>query len=393
MTQQEMINILNHYTLDYNLTWDEIKYDADKAIMRINSHLGAIFPKMSEIMSSPNHHYSIRVKDRDVQIFPERYILSVVIPFIASEVLARDEEFTTIYNKYVLEFENGLYDMFQNEFNRVPEVFKQSIDAGVFFAKDHPQRKVFMEIEKNLPKFVFDVHYHINCPYIELSNPVFDEYQYEYGTTAYVLPVPQQDYISKSGAFVYKFKGWSKDPRVVTELIQADAPILMVEDIHLYAMWERESTLENVEGAVMIKPIYKHRINNLEIPNIVNGVEVSSIVSSFAEGSTLTKVSLPSTINVIFENAFVDVDATFPSYTKSGNLVLKQNAFTYTQPTTVYIPRSVRNMESGAFTFTHTEGTSTICCEILEINKPDEWANDWVRTSGDLIIKWGHYHG
>ena len=46
------------------------------------------------------------------------------------EILARDEEFTTIFNKYAAEVEEGLFNMFQNEFNRA--FFLDKSDQGAF---------------------------------------------------------------------------------------------------------------------------------------------------------------------------------------------------------------------------------------------------------------------
>ena len=145
MTQQDIVNELNRMVIGYNINWDMIKYDADRAIMRINSHLGAEYPMISQVLLSPNHRYTITKNGHEYPIFPERYLLTVVIPFIATEILARDEEFTTIYNKYVVDFENGLFDMFQNEYNKVPLVFRQDTDVGVFFDKDHPNHKIHQD--------------------------------------------------------------------------------------------------------------------------------------------------------------------------------------------------------------------------------------------------------
>ena len=396
MTQQEMVDILNHYTIDYNVTWDEVKYDADRAIMRINSHLGAKYPKMSEIMVSPEHHYSIRVKDKDVQIFPERYILTVVIPFIASEILARDEEFTTIYNKYVLDFENGLFDMFQNEFNKVPAVFRQDIDSGVFFAEGTPQRKVSMDVEKNLPKFVFDIHYHNTNPYIDLPEVLFDTYSYEYETTAKVLDMPEssKQIISKSGAFVYKFKGWSKDPRIVTELVPIGTEILMTEDLHLYTVWERESTLNLTNGVVTIKDEYKSVLTYLEIPDYINGKLVETIPADFLEGADALKtVVLPTYLVRVSRYAFTNsnlANVAFPEYNGGNNIIIEPEAFNIESAsniTNIYLPRSVSNI--GAYAFTISPAI-TINCEVLEANKPEGWAENW---EGYNTVNWGVYNG
>lgn len=397
MTQQEMIDILNHYTIDYNVTWDEVKYDADRAIMRINSHLGAKYPKMSTIMASPEHHYSIRVKDKDVQIFPERYILTVVIPFIASEVLARDEEFTTIYNKYVLDFENGLFDMFQNEFNKVPAVFRQDLDAGVFFAEGTPQRKVSMDAEKNLPKFIFDIHYHNTNPYIDLPEILFDAYAYEYGTTAKVLDMPEasKQIISKSGAFAYKFKGWSKDPRITTELVDIGTEILMTEDLHLYTVWERESTLSlSEDGSVSIKESYRDKLTYLEIPNYINGQVVTIIPQDFLKDcESITTVLLPLTIEIVESRAFTTntlSSIVFPEYNGSNAITLKEYAFNIqgaTGITSIYLPKSITNININTFKFS---SKISFNCEVLEENKPSGWQDGW---SAGHTVNWGIYNG
>lgn len=396
MTQQEMVDILNHYTIDYNVTWDEVKYDADRAIMRINSHLGAKYPKMSAIMVSPEHHYSIRVKDKDVQIFPERYILTVVIPFIASEILARDEEFTTIYNKYVLDFENGLFDMFQNEFNKVPAVFRQDVDSGVFFAEGTPQRKVSMDVEKNLPKFVFDIHYHNTNPYIDLPEVLFDTYSYEYETTAKVLDMPEasKQIISKSGAFVYKFKGWSKDPRIVTELVPIGTEILMTEDLHLYTVWERENTLNFTNGVVTIKDEYKSVLTYLEIPDYINGKLVETISANFLEGADKLKtVVLPTYLVKVSRFAFTNsnlANVIFPEYNGANNIIIEPEAFNiegFSNITSIYLPRSVSTI--GAFAFTISPAI-TINCEVLKDNEPNGWAKGW---AGNNTVNWGVYNG
>ena len=324
------------------------------------------------------------------------YILTVVIPFIASEVLARDEEFTTIYNKYVLDFENGLFDMFQNEFNKVPAVFRQDLDAGVYFAEGTPQHKVSMDAEKNLPKFIFDIHYHNTNPYIDLPEILFDAYAYEYGTTAKVLDMPEasKQIISKSGAFAYKFKGWSKDPRIVTELVPIGTEILMTEDLHLYTVWERESTLNLTDGAVTIKPEYQSVLTYLEIPDYINGKIVTTIPGRFSgDSGNLKTIVLPTYLTRVSRFAFTNlsiVDIIFPEYNGINNIIIESEAIYMEGPsniTSIYLPRSISTIGAYAFTINHN---IVINCEVLEENKPAEWVEGW---SGNHTVNWGVYNG
>ena len=43
MLKQRDIERLNRLTIGYNITWDDVKYDADRAIDKINAFLGS-FP-------------------------------------------------------------------------------------------------------------------------------------------------------------------------------------------------------------------------------------------------------------------------------------------------------------------------------------------------------------
>ena len=128
-------------------------------------------------------------------IFPERYILTVVIPYIASEVLARDEEFTTIYNKYVMDFENGIFDMFQNEYNKVPPVFRQDSDVGVFFTEGTPE--YVKQKEKPVFDFSFNVYYDFNfAEYYNTQKFTTDLSKYPFGGSVIVKDSTVQEFIS-----------------------------------------------------------------------------------------------------------------------------------------------------------------------------------------------------
>ena len=137
MKRSELITELNRMTLRYNLTWSDIKSDADKAIHQVNNLLGTDYPMLSKIMLSDNSEYSERVDDEDVPIIKDVYFYSVIIPFVAMEILARDEEFTTIFSKYQQEYMQGKFQMFSNEFNHVPDRYKRGRVEGVFFPSNN----------------------------------------------------------------------------------------------------------------------------------------------------------------------------------------------------------------------------------------------------------------
>lgn len=140
MTREQLIERLNQLTLRYNLTWDDIKYDADRAIDQINNRLGTVFPYLSSVMINENSTYTYNIYENiedapkvPMPILKDEYFHSVIIPFIAMEILARDEEFTTVYSKYQEDFEKGMFNLFNKEFNYIEDRFKRNRIEGVFF--------------------------------------------------------------------------------------------------------------------------------------------------------------------------------------------------------------------------------------------------------------------
>lgn len=392
MTQQDIIDELNRMVIGYNIHWDMIKYDADRAIMKINSHLGSEYPMMSDVMLSPQHRYTIRLGNNDVPIFPERYILTVVIPFIASEVLARDEEFTTIYNKYVMDFDNGLFDMFQNEFNKVPLVFRQDKDVGVFFSPDIKEHKIHKDRDRNLPVFEFNIYYHLN---VKDYNPVqqftMDTRKYKYGTDAVVLDTTISEFINDLEH--YSFLGWATSPTDTIMYNAGDEIKNITRDIHLYAQWDEDAVLDITNtGVLTIKDAYASKLTTLIIPAYVSGVLVRTIANEFTTNAdNLISVVLPRTNLTIESYAFNNTSLKsliLPLYDYLRDypkrVTLKPNAINIHSLTSLYIPYSVSNIEANAI-----NNVPTIRCEIE--TKPTGWEDGWY--TGTTDIDWGVANG
>ena len=388
MTQQDIVEELNRIIVGYNITWDSIKYDADRAIEKINNYLGAKFPLMSDVLLGPQHKYALLMNGSYVPIFNKKYILTVVIPFIATEVLARDEEFTTIYNKYLLDFENGLFDMFQYEFNRVPLSFRQSKDVGVFFEYDTPQRKIQDDAMKNLPVFKFKVHYHLNAEF-DIDVPfTFDNNLYDYGSKATVLDATVKEVID--GLYTYKFEGWEwHNDKFNTVNINTGATLDILGEIHLYAVWNKTCVLGWDSNNLVIK---NKNIITLNIPKYVEGKLVTEIPENFTYNcSKLIHISLPKTNLTLSSNAIVGTSIQsleFPKYDyirETPNITLYENAITGTSINYLYIPYSVKTIDLDAIS-----GIPNISCEIDR--EPEGWETGWTNTP-DNNIEWGVTNG
>ena len=418
LTQQNILDRLNQMAIRYNLTWYDIQYDADKAIAKINAFLGTSYPGMSSILLSPDSTYSVRTGGVDIPIIHDEYIHSIILPFIAMEVLSRDEEFTTIYNKYANEVEEGLFTMFQREFNRVPLVFRQQPDQGVFFAADTALATIQRNKIADLPVFKFRVIYHINNANIALTAGlkfVEDTRAYLYNDTA-TIKGWNIELLSTDNTTAFRFLGWSRSPNQVSgELLSVGSKLTVVSDIHLYARWDETPTLTNIAGIVSIKDVYKPSLTYLVIPDVVNNMIVREIATDFLLDSDPTKerhavnlmnIILPKYLTKIRTSAFngfqgteiilpeTEINMTYPG------IVIENAAFADTPNLrNITIPSNVMTMIGTPFPIVDGK-TMHIKCRRIQALVPDwdsstltGWQSTWYAQTNDnynVSVEWGY---
>lgn len=413
MTQRELLQRLNQLTLRYNLTWFDIRYDADKAISKINNFMGTKYPNMSEILVAPESTYTLRSEGVDVPIFPTEYIHSVVIPYIASEVLARDEEFTTIYNKYMIEIEEGLFHMFQREFNRVPYVFRQHPDRGVLFPSGSHQAKIVHNSMKDLPRFKFRIKFYPNNPHIVMSagqefpipNDTYEPnrvYDYDEDLT---LPSVEYTYLSSDGTAAYTFVGWTQAPTIAADIKKTGDHIKVRSDLQFYAVWDKQDTLLlDSSGTLTINNNYRAMLTNLEIPETLNGRTVSSIDSDFILGASLIKrVVLPGHSYRIKTGAFdgfIGDTIIFapPTSSYTPRILIEEEAFPkLAHVREMYLPEHIHSIGENAFSSAYNKHLILNVAK-LEQNIPDTWEHNWYiadateNENGSTEVRYG-YHG
>lgn len=429
ITQKNIVDRINLLTVDYNISWMDIMIDADRAITKINNFIGANYPAMSYVLDSPDRAYAFRSGEDedgpvDTPYFADEHIYNVVIPFIAMEVLARDEEFTTIYNKYAAEVEDGLFAMFQKEFNRVPLAFRQNPDQGVFFASDSAAAIIRHNNQEDLPVFKFKVYYHVNMDDILFGATPFvsDVQGYLLNAEATVLGW-NEEMLSVDNTKAYTFLGWTTDPKQVTDSKYAvGSKITMVTDIHLYAKWEVAEVLTNYIGeGLKIIDKYKPDLTNLVIPDVVSNRIVETISGDLLKHSTdntkdatgLMSITLPNFVTKLEANAFNGFqgdEIIFPQTIVDNQtyigITIEADAFIHTPMLSkILLPANVRTIESGAFpvvTLDTSIAYREIRCEILEQNKPSwdveeltGWHDDWHDASNpgvgyELHVTWGY---
>lgn len=347
MTQQDILNAVNNLAIGNHVSWQDIMYDADRAIDKINARLGAKFPKMSEVLVSYDSTYSIMIKGKVVPLFDDRYIRTIVIPFIASEILARDEEFTTIYNKYLLDVEDGLYDMFANEFNKIPEPLKQDTTTGIFFprkAKPAPTYIVgrsFVQEHcedrryhgKDLD-FTLNVNYHINLANIAKHNSfVVDSINHKFNEAYDIITISQSSpyykYVSFDGVTGYTFDSWYKDPLCTMAMPEH---VNLISDLNVYAKWNAYDTLTyNLSGNTCTVALgnnnFKDLVVNLQIPEYIQGFRITHVGGSFLPSSNnVDIVTFPMSDLIVQANAFNNFKGSKISFPMYGDIRFNANS-------------------------------------------------------------------
>jgi hypothetical protein len=326
------------------------------------------------------------------------------------EVLARDEEFTTIYNKYATEMNDGLFDMFQREFNNVPFEFRQNPGEGVFFGIDTALGKMqHNQRDLNVPTFKFKVTYYPNNNEISLTQTfIRDVKAYVYDQAATILYPPSTYYYSEDGSKAFTFKAWSRDRGGVntitgtyTEVVGTPTLVKMRADLNLFATWDSFPTLLiSSSGIVTINIVHRPNLINLVIPEYVNGIQVITIPTSFVSANAPTTdlftgaIYLPNSVDVISLGGFAGFKGERIQLNE-GITYIGASAFSATPNLKeIIIPASVTDIAIGAFPVVAGKHL-VIKARVLEANKPNGWLNGWYANSDpaqnySVEIIWGY---
>lgn len=394
-TQQDLVHRLNQLTLRYNLTWFDIKYDADLAIEHINNFMGTKYPPISLYMTHSDATYTFRASKHNVPIFPDRYMHSVVIPYIAIQILTRDEEFTQVYQKYQQDLDDGLYQMFHNEFNRVPYEFRQNPDQGVFFSPESADeaRRIknfnHHNRRKDLPSPKFRVSYYPNNDEALLTVKfVEDMHGYKYGDTVKVKGFSSYLY-STDGLIRYSLQGWTYDKGNTSTELHTNDEFEIINDTNLFALWDRYVTIEVNSGIVTIKNKAEDKLRRLRIPERVYGRRAEIIPADFAKNADLLEVlELPPSLKLIRSDAFNEFNGTTILFNETEQLesvTIEKNAFiNMPNLTSIVIPTNVTKIKAGAFKRTN-DNVLTIYVRFLKENVPAGWEEGWHDIDPDYI--------
>ncbi len=186
-----------------------------------------------------------------------------------------------------------------------------------------------------------------NVTFVDYDDSVLATYQVNYGENS---PLPSEP--SRAG---YEFDRWS----VITSNVTNDLRVIAVYSV-IIVDFEFDSETGEITG-------YNGTSTQIFIPSEIDGVTVIKIGDYAFKDKRLTKVTIPSTVQIIGIGAFEGNQITDLSLSE-GLITIDNQAFKSNRLTNLDIPSTVRNL--GAESFQSNQLTNLIIPEgIVEINQ------------------------
>lgn len=140
MTHIELQQLINHSLAGEQLSFKEMIPHINYAIDAINTQLNTIYPTI-ELTST----------DAGYEVFPDRYIRSVVVPGAVWHFYTVDEEGGMGGGQFQLDFQQGLFTMLRDFSGLIPEEYFADYKQGkVSFERDALEGKAGLTINNRV---------------------------------------------------------------------------------------------------------------------------------------------------------------------------------------------------------------------------------------------------
>ena len=126
-----MITNINKYLAGEMLRYEDLEPFLDRTIDDINSELNSCYPSISEFMDDPEI-----TAEANYELFPNRFIRSVVIPGAAYYFYQADEEGDQVAGSFGAMYREGLYKMQRDYLIKVPLEYQDDSEGYASFAWD-----------------------------------------------------------------------------------------------------------------------------------------------------------------------------------------------------------------------------------------------------------------
>ena len=133
----QIVNLINKHLADEFCSVAELTNYMDRVIDDINTRLNSKFPTISEVIATAGN-----TTDPDYNMFPDKYIRSVLVVGAAYKYYITDEEGNVTAQQYGAEYNQNLFYMERDYSFSIPEIYRESdqgfitnsdSEAGVWF--------------------------------------------------------------------------------------------------------------------------------------------------------------------------------------------------------------------------------------------------------------------
>lgn len=137
MRVNQIVQQINKHLADEFCSTAELLNYMDRVIDDINTRLNAKFPTVSEVLEAADN-----TTDADYNVFPDKYIRSVLVVGAAYKYYITDEEGNVTAQQYGTEYNQNLFYMERDYSFSIPEIYRESEqgfvnnsdkDAGIWF--------------------------------------------------------------------------------------------------------------------------------------------------------------------------------------------------------------------------------------------------------------------
>ena len=117
----QIVNLINKHLADEFCSVAELTSYMDRVIDDINTRLNSKFPTISEVIATAGS-----TTDPDYNVFPDKYIRSVLVVGAAYKYYITDEEGNVTAQQYGAEYNQNLFYMERDYSFSIPEIYRES---------------------------------------------------------------------------------------------------------------------------------------------------------------------------------------------------------------------------------------------------------------------------
>lgn len=137
MRVSQIVKLINQTLADELCSLPELLNYMDRVVDDVNSRLNAKFPTVSEVIAMAGS-----TTDPDYNVFPDKYIRSVLVTGAAYKYYVTDEEGNNTAQQYGVEYNQNLFYMERDYSFSIPEIYREDhqgfisnsdADVGIWF--------------------------------------------------------------------------------------------------------------------------------------------------------------------------------------------------------------------------------------------------------------------